>query len=202
MVEAEGDEMRADEPVGRGAADEEGAEEEPEIARLEARPSTLDATTSGLAERGRRRRGGPVSPIGRSPIDVGPSGSRSATIGDHGDERHRHDTERGAPAVVLHDAGENRQEDELPRRAAAVTTPMARPRRAVNQRLTMVAPSTGATEPAPMPTSRPQNRTSCHGARHERAERTPASTTASAPISVRRMPMRCIKAAANGPIRP
>ena len=72
----------------------------------------------------------------------------------------------------------------------------------VNQRLTMVAPKTGATEPAPMPTSRPQNRTRCHGRVISVLSSMPASTTASPAMSVRRTPMRCIKAAANGPVKP
>ncbi|MGY3440198.1 hypothetical protein ACVW17_000199 [Bradyrhizobium sp. USDA 4473] len=46
----------------------------------------------------------------------------------------------------------------------AVKSPMTRPRLLVNQRLTMVAPSTLATAPEPMPDSSPQLRNNCHGA--------------------------------------
>ena len=89
-----------------------------------------------------------------------------------------------------------------PAALAAVTTPMARPRRATNQRLTMVAPRTGATEPAPMPTSKPQNSTRCHGRVISVLSSRPASTIASPPIIVLRTPIRCISAAANGPVKP
>ena len=46
----------------------------------------------------------------------------------------------------------------------AVRMPTTRPRRAVNQRLATVAPSTIAVMPVPMPTSSPQVSQSCHSA--------------------------------------
>ena len=52
----------------------------------------------------------------------------------------------------------------VPVAVLAVRSPMTRPRLVVNQRLTMVAPSTLATAPEPMPESSPQVRNNCHGA--------------------------------------
>ncbi len=50
---------------------------------------------------------------------------------------------------------------KVPVAVLAVISPMIRPRWVVNQRATMVAASTRATQPEPTPDSRPQSRMSC-----------------------------------------
>ncbi len=84
----------------------------------------------------------------------------------------------------------------------AVRMPMARPRRRVNQRFTTVAPSASAVMPVPTPTTKPQSRISCQGARMKAVSATPMATRSSAPIMVRRAPRYSTSAAENGPIRP
>ena len=84
----------------------------------------------------------------------------------------------------------------------AVRTPMTRPRWAVNQRWTIVAPRTIAVAPVPSPTSTPQKSTSCHGVRIAVVRATPVATSARDAMTVRRMPTDCMNAAANGPTRP
>jgi len=79
---------------------------------------------------------------------------------------------------------------------------MARPRCEVNQRLTTVAPSVMAATPVPPPTITPHSSTICHGACIIAESAVPATSTASAPSTVGRMPKYCIDAAANGPVSP
>ena len=80
--------------------------------------------------------------------------------------------------------------------------PMTRPRLVLNQRLTMVAPSTLATAPEPMPENTPQVMNRCHGLVINRLSAVEPDMITSAASSVRRSPMRSINAAANGPVRP
>jgi hypothetical protein len=84
----------------------------------------------------------------------------------------------------------------------AVSAPITRPRRVVNQRLTTTDPSTRAAMPAPVPTSRPHSTTSCQGARMKVARNSAVASMAMARPSVRRTPMRSAMAAQKGPIRP
>jgi hypothetical protein len=84
----------------------------------------------------------------------------------------------------------------------AVSTPSTSPRRWVNQRVTMVAPSTMAVTPVPEPTTTPQSRINCHDSRISGVSATPVAITASAQHMVRRIPKRSMIAAANGPIMP
>ena len=81
----------------------------------------------------------------------------------------------------------------------AVRMPMTSPRRATNQRLAMVAASTSARAPVPIPTTTPQSRTSCQGARITVVSATPTVTAESDRSVTRRTPTRSISAAANGP---
>jgi hypothetical protein len=66
----------------------------------------------------------------------------------------------------------------------------------------MVAPSTSVVTPVPSPTAMPQLKMSCHGLVISVLAATLTARTASASMTVRRMPTRCISAAANGPISP
>src|SRR5438445_322776 len=78
----------------------------------------------------------------------------------------------------------------------AVSTPITVPRRATNQRLTTVAPSTIAVVPVPRPTRIPQVRTSCQLDCICEVRATPAQITASETRTVRRIPNRSISGAA------
>ena len=79
---------------------------------------------------------------------------------------------------------------------------MTRPRLVLNQRLTMVAPSTVATAPDPTPEKTPQVAMSCHDCVMNRESPVEADITTSEAITVLRRPMRSIKAAAKGPVSP
>ena len=89
-----------------------------------------------------------------------------------------------------------------PLAAEALSRPIIRPRRATNQRLTTIAPSTMATAPEPTPAITPQVATYCQGS--VISEESPVETAIStrAAVTVRRRPNDCIRAAANGPVRP
>jgi hypothetical protein len=84
----------------------------------------------------------------------------------------------------------------------AVSAPITRPRRALNQRVTTTAPRTRATMPVPMPTRRPQSTTRCQGLLIAVARSRAAARIDMAKAMVRRTPMRSAMAAQNGPISP
>ena len=84
----------------------------------------------------------------------------------------------------------------------AVSRPTARPRRAENQRVATVAPSTSAVMPEPSPTITPQNSSSCQRWRIDAVPATPIAISVTATPTTGRAPMRLISAAANGPTRP
>ena len=84
----------------------------------------------------------------------------------------------------------------------AARMPITSPRLVTNQRLTMVAPSTIAMAPTPTPTSRPHSSTSCQGAVIRVVPPTARTRRAREAMMVRRTPTLCMRAAANGPMRP
>jgi hypothetical protein len=84
----------------------------------------------------------------------------------------------------------------------AVSRPTASPRRAENQRVATVAPSTSAVMPVPRPTTTPHDRTNCQRPPMTIVPRIPATTSATAKLTTARRPKRLMNAAANGPIRP
>lgn len=90
----------------------------------------------------------------------------------------------------------------MPEALDADISPMTRPRLVLNQRLTMIAPSTVATAPEPMPERMPQVSTMCHGCVIHRLSAVAADISTSEASSTRLRPMRSISAAANGPARP
>jgi hypothetical protein len=108
-------------------------------------------------------------------------------------------TERQPCSEIFASAGRNTR---LPVAVLAVRTPITRPRLVTNQRLTMVAASTKATQPLPNPESTPHVATSCHGSVMNRLRQAESDSSDSAMASVRRTPKLCIRAAANGPMRP
>ena len=85
---------------------------------------------------------------------------------------------------------------------AAVSTPLTRPRRATNQRAVTTATSDIDIAPVPSPTSRPQQRMSCHDAVIQIGRIDPMLTRTSAQATTRRIPNRSISAAENGAVRP
>ena len=56
--------------------------------------------------------------------------------------------------------------------------------------------------PAPVPTTKPHNSTSCQDSRMKVVSATPVASSASALTMVRRRPKRSMNEAANGPITP
>ena len=147
--------MRADQAVGRGAADEIGAGEEPEVPECTApqraegkRPDSFVARRLGLAGLA----------IGHEADVRGRSRKISATSGRMTQPRRR--SRPGAPvtAVMLAITGETK----LPGRGAADRMPMTRPRRAVNQRAA-IRREHGGRKPVPEPTRNPHIRMSCQG---------------------------------------
>ena len=83
-----------------------------------------------------------------------------------------------------------------------MSMPTTSPRRAENQRVATVAPSTSAVSPVPTPTTTPQSRMSCQTRLIASEARSPAAMMASAISTIRRTPKRFMKAAANGPSTP
>ena len=90
----------------------------------------------------------------------------------------------------------------MPVALEADISPIIRPRLVLNQRLTMVAPSTLVTAPEPMPENTPQVMKRCQGSVISRLSAVEPDMINSAASSVRRSPIRSIRAAANGPVRP
>ena len=84
----------------------------------------------------------------------------------------------------------------------AARSPMTRPRRAENQRVATVAPSTIAVSPVPTPITTPHNRKSCHNRDIPSDRRMPPEMMPSETSIIRLTPNRFMKAAAKGPIRP
>ena len=72
----------------------------------------------------------------------------------------------------------------------------------MNQRFTTAAPSVIEVAPVAPPTSTPQISTICQAALILQESATPPAKIASALNTVRRIPKRCMAAAANGPINP
>ncbi len=90
----------------------------------------------------------------------------------------------------------------VPLAALAVRSPVIRPRRVTNQRLTTVAASTIATPPEAIPENTPQLATSCQGWVMNTLRPVERLISTRAPTRVRRTPMLCIRAPANGPAKP
>ena len=106
--------MRADEAVGGRSADEKAAREKPEVARADAQaqaPEGVDDRAAG----GRRR----IVRLRRA-VSTQPDVARTVAKKDrdHGHDGERRDRDGdcgGAPAEVLRQPSQSRQEDQLPR---------------------------------------------------------------------------------------
>ena len=162
---AGGHEVRLDQAVRRGAADREGAREQPE--RSGAGGVEQDASRRAP---GRAPRQAPAS--ARTPRAV----RRQAHVGrvvaqqqpDEGDDGERGAGRRsprpGASRAARRSRSSSGRKTSWPEAPAAVRMPVTRPRRATNQRLVTVAAKASAIEPVPRPTSRPQHSISCQAA--------------------------------------
>ena len=90
-----------------------------------------------------------------------------------------------------------------PVEAPPLRMPTTRPRRAVNQRVAIVADSTVARKPVPDADQKaPHQDELPRATRISEVEATPTPTSASAHSTERRMPNRSMTAAANGPMQP
>src|SRR4051812_10777662 len=90
----------------------------------------------------------------------------------------------------------------VPVEVEAANNPITNPRLVTNQRLTIVADRTLVMHPEPMPEKTPQLSTSCQLWVMKRLAVEDSPISASAAITVARMPKRCMAAAAKGPVRP
>ena len=89
------------------------------------------------------------------------------------------------PCVSANQASIGRK-TSCPVAVLAVNTPTTRPRRLLNHRDATVLASTMPVTPVPLPTTMPQNSTSCHGSRISGVIATPNATRARAQAIVRR----------------
>jgi hypothetical protein len=85
---------------------------------------------------------------------------------------------------------------------AAVSRPTTSPRRAANQRVAIIAASTGATAPVAAPVTSPHSRYKCHGCDASGVSAAEAAISPSATVTTRRRPIRSTSAAENGPLSP
>ncbi len=171
------------------------------IGRFIPRPSTAKALRNGLTA-GRTCTSSSSEPRARRPTATGRSGTRKKITGR---------TSRLIPATYneafrqptasIRTARTGRN-TSWPVETLAAISPMAKPRWLLNQRDTMVAPSTLATVPVAMPFSTPQLRIICQGSRTCVVRVTDTAISARAARMVRRTPKLCMMAAANGPISP
>src|SRR5262249_28924246 len=199
-----GNEMRADQAVGRRPADREGTPEPPEIAVAERHP---EGYQRGL--RGRRSGRAPGYHIAPRAVGGAPQGRGRATQKEC-DEAYRSqmttpratteppDCQRRAATTMASSGRKTSRPVEL----AAPSSPMASPRCVVNQRFTTVALSTRAVLPVPTPTTTPQRRYRWSTVWICVAAATPAASRSRLVSITRRGPTRSISRPAKGPARP
>ena len=206
VVVRRGDEVGADQPVGRPAADPEGQEQRPEG------PARL--TSRRVGQREPVAAPGPARSTGGSTYDAGRAVGHLAHVGGpvaQHQQHHRHEQQREdrhqpgrpAPARAVGQVGDGRQEDQLAggarRReeagdqAAVAHEPAVGHDRAEHQ---------GHRAGADADRRRPRGTTAARPTSSPGSARRPAATSASASATTRRMPNRSISAAANGAVRP
>ena len=169
-------EVGLDETVGRQAADEEAAEQQPERAAV---PGVAERTERGrtgrMSRSAARRRSASVAPYGSRPMSSGRSRRNSTTTGTTArapmaivTPTHRQPT----PSASRDSTG---RKTSWPLAVAAVRAPVTRPRRATNQRLATVgredrrhAPGSDADDDTPQQEQLPRLG---HARRAESAER-------------------------------
>src|SRR5205823_1163500 len=111
VIEAGRNEMRADQPVGREAADEEAGAEQPEIAVGDVLAERLEGDGDGIAELRWRPRQHAGLAIGLQPDILRMLAHQKR---DERDQRGHGGDSTGdgeAPAVTLDEGGEEREED-------------------------------------------------------------------------------------------
>src|SRR5436305_1551308 len=97
------------------------------------------------------------------PIEAGRSGTSSQTSGIRAAVAIATATTTGCQPPDCASAAIIGRNTSMPEALEADINPMTRPRLVLNQRLTMVAPSTLATAPEPMPENTPQVMNRCQG---------------------------------------
>ena len=165
-VAAERDQMGADQAVGGEAADEEGGEQVARSSRCRRRGAACRSAAPGRIAGGAGGRR-PSSAVGAIAHQADRRPGAPAPAAQTSGRRQRSATARSAPPASSRPlAPATRAAAGRPAgrwRVLAVSRPITRPRLVLNQRLTMVAPSTLATAPEPMPESTPQVTNRCHG---------------------------------------
>ncbi|MNY17241.1 hypothetical protein D3C86_1505470 [compost metagenome] len=141
-----------------------------------------------------------------------PNGTRPTLAGRSGTSHQASGTIAAAAAATVHTTRVQSPEDakvarmgrktRVPLAVLAVSRPIIRPRCLVNQRFTIVAPSTDATAPELKPENTPQLISKCQGSVMYALTALEADIRISAVISTRRKPKRSIAAAAKGPTSP
>jgi len=164
--------------------------------------STRSALASGCWREGTKAGMSGGAPYGSRPRSEGRSRTSSATSGKSSASTEATSSVTVRQPCVSTICASSGRKSIWPVAVLAVSTPITVPRRETNQRLTTVAPSTIAVVPVPSPTRIPQLTTSCQLERICEVSATPAQIRARETSTVRRMPNRSIKAAANGPTSP
>ena len=191
--------MRADQPVGRGAADKKAAGEQPEVARAhpsrnaehrDNRDCASDCGSDFHRPRRRMVRARDLRPVPHQQSDDRDqrqrhAGDASATLrASHNFDEGREDRRKTSwPVAVAR--GQHPHDEPAPRREPARDDGGAE-----HQRRGSAA---GADD-------KPHSRYQLPGPRHQRGQRDAERNEASATSTVRRSPKRSMTAAANGPI--
>ncbi len=205
VIAAKRDPMRLDEAVGAEPADEEGDGQDPKYpaaAGLAQRDQRREQQR--LDVRGLRRRGDDRAFAERRQPDDRTAGRASARRRKPAPSAARETTRASAarqPQCCATLASSGRKTN-CPVALLAVSIPTTRPRRALNQRVATVAPSTSAVMPVPRPTTTPQNARRCQTSRIAIVPTMPIEISATAKATTARTPKRLMNAAANGPISP
>ena len=145
---------------------------------------------------------GAVAPYGSSPRSLGRSRSSRSTSGTTASATAETVSEAARQPWCSTSTDRTGRKTSWPVALPAVSTPVTRPRRVVNQRLAIVAANTSAIEPVPRPTSTPHRATSCQPAVMTVVSPLPLAMSTSAQLTTRLMPYRSMSAAANGAVSP
>ena len=189
VVVRRGDEVRADQPVGRPAADPEGQEQRPEHPAPAGHPQRAQREPrrpGTVAVDGRldvRRRGAVRAPPPRRRAGPAARGAPAARAAGRRPATRPAAQRQPGPCASCAIAG---RKISWPVELAAENRPVTRPRWRTNQRLATMAPKTSAMAPVPTPTGTPHRNHSCHDDVITRVSPEPAETRASAPIATTR----------------
>ena len=197
VVDRVRDEVLADEAVGRGAADEERAGEEPEVRG----PDRADASRPD--RRGGSGRSRPsVTPSGRAPTSAGSLRTHRTTGTTSTSASTPSTTAPSRQPAVTASAVSNGKKMSCPVLVLAPRIPVTRPRFRTNQRVATVGPRTLATRPVPSPDSSPNSSVSCQISRTRLVARSAMPVTTRLISTTARTPTRAMSQPLKGPDRP